>query len=41
MACQRREAFGRDGLGSIAYPLGALLILLIAFQLILRPGIRF
>jgi len=32
---------GGTGCGSIAYPLGALLILLIAFQLILRPGIRF
>jgi hypothetical protein len=32
---------GGTGSGSIAYPLGALLILLIVFQLILRPGIRF
>jgi hypothetical protein len=32
---------GGTGCGSIAYPLGALLILLIVFQLILRPGIRF
>jgi hypothetical protein len=32
---------GGTGCGSIAYPLTALLILLIAFQLILRPGIRF
>lgn len=27
--------------GSIAYPLGALLVLLLVFQLLLRPGVRF
>lgn len=32
---------GGTGSRSIAYPLGALLLLLIVFQLILRPGIRF
>jgi len=30
-----------SGTGSIAYPLAALLVLLLAFQLLLRPGVRF
>jgi hypothetical protein len=32
---------GGSGAGSIAYPLGALLVLLLVFQLLLRPGARF
>jgi hypothetical protein len=32
---------GRSGEQSIAYPLAALLVLLILFQLLLRPGVRF
>jgi hypothetical protein len=32
---------GGPGVRSIAYPLGALLILFLVFQLLLRPGIRF
>ena len=32
---------GRLGVGSIALPLGALLVLLLVFQLLLRPGVRF
>jgi hypothetical protein len=32
---------GGLGAGSIAYPLGALLLLLLVFQLLLRPGVRF
>jgi hypothetical protein len=32
---------GSSGAGSIAYPLGALLVLLLVFQLLLRPGVRF
>jgi hypothetical protein len=31
----------RSGPGSIAYPLGALLLLLLVFQLLLRQGVRF
>jgi hypothetical protein len=30
-----------SGADSIAYPLGALLVLLLVFQLLLRPGVRF
>jgi hypothetical protein len=32
---------GGSSVGSIAYPLGALLILLVLFQLLLRPGVHF
>jgi hypothetical protein len=32
---------GSSGVGSIALPLGALLFLLLVFQLLLRPGVRF
>jgi hypothetical protein len=32
---------GSSGVGSIALPLGALLVLLLVFQLLLRPGVRF
>jgi hypothetical protein len=32
---------GGSGAGPIAYPLGALLILLLVFHLLLRPGVRF
>jgi hypothetical protein len=32
---------GGPGAGSISYPLGALLALLLVFQLLLRPGVRF
>lgn len=35
------KAGGGSGVGSIAYPLGAVVLLLLAFQLLLRPGIRF
>jgi hypothetical protein len=30
-----------SGAGSIAFPLGALLVLLLVFQLLLKPGVRF
>jgi len=30
-----------SGMRWIAYPLGALLVLLMVFQLVLRPGVRF
>jgi hypothetical protein len=32
---------GSSGVGSIAFPLAALLVLLLVFQLLLRPGVRF
>jgi hypothetical protein len=32
---------GAAGAGAIAYPLSAVLVLLLLFQLLLRPGIRF
>jgi hypothetical protein len=32
---------GGLSVGSIAYPLGALLIVLVLFQLLLRPGVHF
>jgi hypothetical protein len=32
---------GGSSRGAIAYPLGALLILLVMFQLLLRPGVHF
>jgi hypothetical protein len=32
---------GGSGAGSLAYPLGALLVLLLVFQLLLRPGVHF
>lgn len=35
------EAPGGLGAGSIAYPLGAVLILLLVFHLLLRPGVHF
>jgi hypothetical protein len=35
------KAQGGSGAGSTAYLLSALLLLLLVFQLLLRPGIRF
>lgn len=35
------RAEGRPGAGSLAYPLGAVLVLLLVFQVLLRPGIPF
>jgi hypothetical protein len=35
------KAEGRLGSPSIAYPLGAVLILFLVFQLLLRPGVHF
>jgi hypothetical protein len=35
------RAVGGPGVRSIAYPLGALLVLLLIFQFLLRPGVRF
>jgi hypothetical protein len=35
------QAAGSEDAPSIAYPLGAVLILLLVFQLLLRPGVRF
>jgi hypothetical protein len=35
------KACGRPDAGSFAYPLGAVAILLLLFQLLLRPGIHF
>jgi hypothetical protein len=37
----RASTVGSSRVGSIAYPLSALLVLLLVFQLVLRPGIRF